>query len=1808
MAEPAAEGAENIAGAPQLLNECAYRPKPKARRRRHANLTSETEFPEQDSTAADDEAAGTQTKSCASFYTIDRQVERRCNPALVLGETLQVELFLMASGPSALLDEVPGPSDDGGRRLGSMGESVSHRELFETQLKREFEDAYFDAVDELILTTIIDCLLDAPPNDPSLDPSRESSNTMAHADTTLPFTDTSSPFAQMLKTFGPVIDGCVPSEFAKQAAQSVPVNNLVHVRENITHAPEATCSGEKTKCSGTVLISDLPLLEVQAPRLRQGQRVALIDNLTDDNVGLLLDGPREYKDVVLPITPGVSLGMIFDIAENKVVVTDFVPVPSNLEDSPGKECAHVAGCAEESGEIGIGDMVVGIDGHLLEAMNFDEIVAVVQNITRSGSEYVVLTIRLQEFIAQELKRNRHWSHDGDMNDDTASFLAEESQLFFDGAASRLHRGTALSTLEWCNPSNSSNLQPKSGAYSFPGEIGLRLDPNELDRRLKLLMEDTRRYRLLTEEGQRFGWFEDERVSPLLRLHSVKRWRRPGRCVEDAAEESGGDISTRLEAERSWESIDALLQPVPVSGGGDNIKREVGILAAPLNRWTGPLSGTVANYVQKVSTFELGNLEEHLQGWGAKYGLQRTTEEGNHQLISGTPDEALPRLSPSTFSKIIAKTTASDSRRLKRQTNVTGVVFPDLSGAIDELRDQLVFEITSERTQYVREVQRSLDITLGLAKQIGESQWDLLSVEDNIQIMSLLLEETARGVSGGYLGNKCESALDSWPPRVLTSFLSTTICLRWRHLVDANVAEVVDAMLSSWIMCMADGNIWNIVERAFDAESTGDDKQVSSLEPLRGDANSVLHFECVSSLVTLYAQSHIVGWHCLEMISNIEEVKKEGSSNDGSTLKFRLKQSFMFEYETTSHLKLWSEEKALGFLKQVVAFVPVDDVITSAGFRQWTAVTSFLLDSSTSKEQGSRRLSSCRHACELIAHIVRHDGRHMEADGSLRRYFGSAGAAHWLGETSLSGSCASVSKSNGCSKGRKLIRQVLNKAEKNEGYLALLLEVGQIVWAYDSALAASVFARSFPRLLPWHVWRILASSFAPLTFSRCDVGLRVAVWWSGDNDFFCGSIVAFSSSPTEYRTRGTHTIQYDDGDVRNYDLTTKLFKVLANVNDVSAKLSSFDFAQCAVEPPSPVGVSREQSEEDGVAFRHRFIPSQFEVIARSWWESRLHYLGYLARLLGVQSCRFEGNDVLNGRAWPGRHISDFCCPRNNVSIVHEFIELSLLMSSKEAHAQMWPGKKEPTSSPPTRDKLFLLSAALGGDDFTRGVRQHNFPGVNETQESVQFAAGIGLAAMQERLRNSVIRAKSSTFSHVVSLDETREVSDSRAIDQDAWLVRVFMHPDYNYVDKVWGRNKKWGAWIDKLWRQHSSADAPANRYTDPLGDDVDVEMLVAKLTEFSAITAELDESLHGNDANDAGTTTTDHWVNYGYRNAWSAPRIETSTGSLLQEAWASVLPVNPSFLLHENSTAAQFSLMEGVDLAMAFDPQARPWTNSNLLRLGVVCMRYGYWQGVLKVCDTWLCTAIEIGTDYNELFEMTPTKSFELIRHVALSVWISPVIPQSDGGIAFLEHTVVTSLSLVDRLGTTFGADLGLARRMPRESDTLKSLGDRLVASLAVELQVVIQPTTSPRNSQLLISCLLTSLGVLRGLAVASWIPGLRIEDWYDTSTSISSVDRCFFSDRVLLADGHDALAQLHASVLFDAAPHKENGWGYYVDRFVPCSYCGGSLPEVEDDINDTNRRCVALRCGHTFHSKCLQGTGGLCELCADASDFLSIFD
>jgi hypothetical protein len=203
---------------------------------------------------------------------------------------------------------------------------------------------------------------------------------------------------------------------------------------------------------------------------------------------------------------------------------------------------------------------------------------------------------------------------------------------------------------------------------------------------------------------------------------------------------------------------------------------------------------------------------------------------------------------------------------------------------------------------------------------------------------------------------------------------------------------------------------------------------------------------------------------------------------------------------------------------------------------------------------------------------------------------------------------------------------------------------------------------------------------------------------------------------------------------------------------------------------------------------------------------------------------------------------------------------------------------------------------------------------------------------------------------------------------------------------------------------------------------------------------------------------------------------------------------------------------------------------------------------------------------------------------------------------------VTSLSLVDRLGTTFGADLGLARRMPRESDTLKSLGDRLVASLAVELQVVIQPTTSPRNSQLLISCLLTSLGVLRGLAVASWIPGLRIEDWYDTSTSISSVDRCFFSDRVLLADGHDALAQLHASVLFDSAPHKENGWGYYVDRFVPCSYCGGSLPEVEDDINDTNRRCVALRCGHTFHSKCLQGTGGLCELCADASDFLSIFD
>jgi ubiquitin C-terminal hydrolase len=61
--------------------------------------------------------------------------------------------------------------------------------------------------------------------------------------------------------------------------------------------------------------------------------------------------------------------------------------------------------------------------------------------------------------------------------------------------------------------------------------------------------------------------------------------------------------------------------------------------------------------------------------------------------------------------------------------------------------------------------------------------------------------------------------------------------------------------------------------------------------------------------------------------------------------------------------------------------------------------------------------------------------------------------------------------------------------------------------------------------------------SPLSFSDSDVGLFIRVFWSRYQKYFYGRIIEFDTS------NNLHSIVYEDGDVRKYDITTKQYQVI-----------------------------------------------------------------------------------------------------------------------------------------------------------------------------------------------------------------------------------------------------------------------------------------------------------------------------------------------------------------------------------------------------------------------------------------------------------------------------------------------------------------------------------------------------------------------------------------------------------------------------------------------------------------------------------------
>ena len=248
--------------------------------------------------------------------------------------------------------------------------------------------------------------------------------------------------------------------------------------------------------------------------------------------------------------------------------------------------------------------------------------------------------------------------------------------------------------------------------------------------------------------------------------------------------------------------------------------------------------------------------------------------------------------------------------------------------------------------------------------------------------------------------------------------------------------------------------------------------------------------------------------------------------------------------------------------------------------------------------------------------------------------------------------------------------------RGESDLIVLLECGQLIWWHDGTLAARLSAKAYPKLRPWHVWRTLAASFGPLLQCPEDIGARVRVWWAGNGTYFEGTIVGFrriwgNSFPNEAKhmaivesseldkrpdgsrvvinrkvndsgSKGLHTVRYDDGDVREYDLTTEVYEVLQRRRREVRPLPKAG-ASSIIDTQDASWSTRDGTESTYMDARRRhnhMLPAPEDLKQRengstspvvcsaprppvenstSWWATHAMYHRYLYNLLQTRGC-------------------------------------------------------------------------------------------------------------------------------------------------------------------------------------------------------------------------------------------------------------------------------------------------------------------------------------------------------------------------------------------------------------------------------------------------------------------------------------------------------------------------------------------------------------------------------------------------------------
>ena len=559
-------------------------------------------------------------------------------------------------------------------------------------------------------------------------------------------------------------------------------------------------------------------------------------------------------------------------------------------------------------------------------------------------------------------------------------------------------------------------------------------------------------------------------------------------------------------------------------------------------------------------------------------------------------------------------------------------------------------------------------------------------------------------------------------------------------------------------------------------------------------------------------------------------------------------------------------------------------------------------------------------------------------------------------------------------------------------MPVLLECGQLIWWYDTLFAARIFTNTYPKLRPWHVLRIIIASFGPLTNSPKDVGIRLRVWWAGNNKYFEGTIVSFRYSEItaqlcsrdHHTIHAIHTVRYDDGDLRDYDLSMKIYEIIVDQNDKKTysyslqkhlEIVSSTPTYLAMDPKKK-GLSKmggNRSNREDLVEKGAFAVSWALL---SLYQIYLHHLLYIKwennHDLSTPLHFAEEECVTKVHEKKKEHMDDGFCqnideeptskilqasvakrsddPRLQSDIIDDYMELTLSMASKGARKFLRTSWKD-ALLPESQQDITLQKYSRNKASSAKVLNATDIQIVNRIRKN-----------RDDEIQNS------SRFMDMNENDKCNKVESGTnpEEDHDTIVDSNFQRPPKNRIYTLESYNnptsradQSYGSIPIHLSHSENKMKRKNKKSREAAGD-------LATTFDYRVPSA----TDTGNERRRQGAECTDEpffGFGSGYRAAWGQPKVHSEdafTGVMLQNAWVHVQNYagGPMTLAARHmcknirmSLQSLRNILEH-DLEMVHhqnDEQEKIILRFDGYRICSCCLRLGKFKALVGVCRQWI---------------------------------------------------------------------------------------------------------------------------------------------------------------------------------------------------------------------------------------------------------------